>query len=66
MESSNQSLFTGKLMLTIVLTAAVVAVACTVVLKLLDIESSSIIVASVVGAVIASIIPSLTNRKACE
>ncbi len=66
MESNDQSLFTGKLLLTIVLTAAVAAVACTVVLRLLDVESSSIIVAGVVGAVVASIIPSLTNRKACE
>ena len=66
MESNKQSLFTGKLMMTIVLTAVVAAVACTAVLKLLDVESSSAIIGGVVGAVVASIIPSLATRKPAE
>ena len=66
MESNNQSLFTGKLLLTIVLTAVVAAVACTAVLKLLDVESSPAIIGGVVGAVVASIIPSIMNRKRAE
>ena len=66
MESNKQSLFTGKLMLTILLTAVVAALACTGVLKLLDVESNSAIIGGVVGAVVASIIPSLMRRKPAE
>jgi len=66
METEKQSVFTGKFLLTITVTAVVTAVVCTGVLKVMGVDSSSAIVAGITGAITATVGSSLMSRKVNE